>query len=127
MKEKLKGLELRLTELSHYLGISRPTLYKYIDDFDRRRYKNIDTMILDLFRFINMKTTTSKIQVINFIIKGQKSQLGMSQPLMDEIERLVINEERGEELTELIKLFRLSDSKTVIKEIIDHYLRSDET
>jgi predicted transcriptional regulator len=126
MREKLKKMELRLTELSNYLDVSRPTLYKYIDDYDHRRYKNIDSMILDVFRFINKKTTISKIQVIDFIIRSQKNKLGLKRSLIDEIEWIVIDSNRGEELLELIKLFRRKNSKEVIHEIINQYIRSED-
>jgi predicted transcriptional regulator len=68
MKEKLKRLNIRLTELSHYLNLSRPTLYKYIDEYENRKYKDIDKRTRQVFDFIKKKSTISKIEVIDFII-----------------------------------------------------------
>ena len=69
MRTKLKSLELRLTELSTYLGFSRPTLYKFLDDYEKKEFKNIDFKVKVIFDFIMQKSTTSKIEVINKIIE----------------------------------------------------------
>ncbi|MDY0277175.1 MAG: hypothetical protein RBQ97_03740 [Acholeplasma sp.] len=69
MRSKLKFLELRLTELSTYLGFSRPTLYKFLNDFEKKEFKNIDFKVKVIFDFIMQKSTTSKIEVINKIIE----------------------------------------------------------
>lgn len=69
MRTKLKSLELRLTELSTYLGFSRPTLYKFLDDYEKKEFKNIDFKVKVIFDYIMQKSTTSKIEVINKIIE----------------------------------------------------------
>ena len=69
MRAKLKALELRLTELSTYLGFSRPTLYKFLDDYENKEFKNIDFKVKIIFDYIMQKSTTSKIEVINKIIE----------------------------------------------------------
>lgn len=69
MRKKLKSLGLRLTELSSYLGFSRPTLYKYLEDYDKKRYSEIDYKVKRVFDFVMKRTTISKISVINYIIK----------------------------------------------------------
>lgn len=69
MRTKLKSLEIRLTELSTYLGFSRPTLYKFLDDYERKDFKNIDFKVKVIFDFIMQKSTSSKIEVINKIIE----------------------------------------------------------
>ena len=69
MRTKLKSLELRLTELSTYLGFSRPTLYKFLDDYEKKEFKNIDFKVKVIFDYIMQKSTTSKIEVIHKIIE----------------------------------------------------------
>lgn len=69
MRTKLKSLEIRLTELSTYLGFSRPTLYKFLDDYEKKDFKNIDFKVKVIFDFIMQKSTSSKIEVINKIIE----------------------------------------------------------
>jgi len=68
MREKLKKINLRLTELAHYLNISRPTLYKYLEEYESRKYKDIDKNTKRVFDFIKKTSTISKIAVIDYII-----------------------------------------------------------
>lgn len=74
MRKKLKQLGLRLTELSTYLKYSRPTLYKYLDDYDRKKYEMIDFKVKKVFDFIMKKTTLTKISVIEYIISLEDEQ-----------------------------------------------------
>lgn len=69
MREKLKTLGLKLTELSNYLGYSRPTLYKYLEDYENKQYKQINFRVKKVFDFIMKKRTLSKIEVINYILQ----------------------------------------------------------
>lgn len=69
MREKLKTLGLKLTELSNYLGYSRPTLYKYLEDYEKKQYKQINFRVKKVFDFIMKKRTLSKIEVINYILQ----------------------------------------------------------
>ena len=62
-------MNFRLTELANYLNLSRPTLYKYIEEYEKRKYKDIDQISRKVFDFIKKKTTYHKIQVIDFIIQ----------------------------------------------------------
>ncbi len=86
MREKLKNLGIRLTELSNYLGCSRPTLYKYLEDYENRNYKNIDSKVRKVFDLIIKKKTLSKIEVINFIIGINKEN---DETLLDELFKII--------------------------------------
>jgi len=87
MRTKLKLLEIRLTELSTYLGFSRPTLYKFLDDYEKKDFKNIDFKVKVIFDFIMQKSTTSKIEVINKIIElnRQNESHGSVEDLIDKL------------------------------------------
>ena len=74
MKEKLKKINLRLTELAHYLNLSRPTLYKYIDEYEKKELKDIDRKTRGVFDFIKKTSTISKIAVIEYIINQTKDE-----------------------------------------------------
>lgn len=126
MREKLKELDLRITELSNYLGMSRPTLYKYMHHYENRTYKDIDSIVLEVFRFISKKTTKSKLQVIQFIIQSHKHQQGLSRTLIEDIEFIVFNQKREDELVELIKLFKMEDSRSIINEIVKTYVKGEQ-
>lgn len=52
LKEMLKKLDIKITELSDYLKISRPTLYKFIDYYDKNNTKQMDKRLVDLFNYI---------------------------------------------------------------------------
>ena len=41
IREQLKEKDIKITELADYLGITRPTLYKFIDIFDDGKIKGI--------------------------------------------------------------------------------------
>lgn len=83
MKEKLKKLNMRLTELADYLNLSRPTLYKYLEEYEQKKYKDIDKKTKAVFDFIKKKTTFSKIEVIDYII----NELNNDKP--EEINKLI--------------------------------------
>ena len=46
LKEKLSSLKIKISELSQYLSISRPTLYKYIELYEDDKYDEINISIL---------------------------------------------------------------------------------
>ena len=52
LREKIRDLDLRISDLAEYLKISRPTLYKYIDMYEEGDRSTIDTKILNLFDYI---------------------------------------------------------------------------
>lgn len=121
MKEKLNSLNMRLTELAHYLNLSRPTLYKYIDEYENRKYKDIDKRTRQVFDFIRKKSTISKIAVIDFIINQYKGDA------KDEIISLYYGIDKDLELSNLL----LEDiheigTKGVIKKIKDIYKEERE-
>jgi DNA-binding MarR family transcriptional regulator len=69
MRETLRQLDLKITELADYLKISRPTMYKYIDSFETRDYKSIDAPVLKLFQYIEKnKGLIGKRNVVNYIL-----------------------------------------------------------
>lgn len=68
LKQRLKFLEIKITELSDYLQISRPTIYKYIEDYDLNNKKNINANIVKLFDYICKNTLIDKSNVIKYIL-----------------------------------------------------------
>lgn len=68
IREQLKEKDIKITELADYLGITRPTLYKFIDIFDDGKIKGIDSKALRVFRFIEKYPLCGKTQIISFII-----------------------------------------------------------
>ncbi len=67
MKEKIRSLDVRLTELSKYLGISRPTLYRYLELYESGDAGQVPKEIRDLFRFIDNRCG-SKDQLMRYVV-----------------------------------------------------------
>lgn len=68
IKERLKELEIKITELANYLQISRPTMYKFIDSYDCGNRKEVNKNVQKLFDYIENNSLIGKRQVINFIL-----------------------------------------------------------
>ncbi len=68
MKEKLRELGVRNTELSQYMRISRPSLYKYIDLYESGETKSIPQNVLRCFKFIDRYKNITKDQVISYVL-----------------------------------------------------------
>jgi len=68
LKEKLKELGIRLTELADYFNISRPTLYKHIENFELNKIDQIPILVRNTLIYINKEDVMSKKEVVSFII-----------------------------------------------------------
>ena len=68
MKEKLRNLGIKTTELSEYMRISRPSLYKYIELYESKEYKLVPEKVLRVFKYVDKYKNLSKEQVIAFTI-----------------------------------------------------------
>jgi len=72
VRERLKELQLRLTELSEYLTISRPTLYKFVEYYDTGQREMIkNPMVLKLFDFITKNKNLGKKEIVSYIADGK--------------------------------------------------------
>ncbi len=121
MREKLKQLNIRLTELANYLSLSRPTLYKYLEEYEKKKYKDIDIKTRKILDFIKKKTTVSKIAVMNYII----NQLEDNKP--SEIRKLCDAIDKEEELTNsLLEDIHEVGVKGVIQKIKSIYYKEQE-
>lgn len=68
LRDRLKSMELKITELADYLQISRPTMYKFIDYYDNTEFDLINKKVLKLFNYINEHELVGKKNVINYIL-----------------------------------------------------------
>ena len=80
IKSRLKEMDFKITELAEYLQITRPTLYKFIDDYDQGKFETINKRVLKLFRYIDKNPLAGKKTVLTFILTN-----------------LVVEKEMGEE------------------------------
>ncbi|MEI0702686.1 hypothetical protein [Brachyspira intermedia] len=70
LREKIRDLGLRISDLAEYLKISRPTLYKYIDMYEEGNRSTIDTKILNLFDYIQNTKNIGSNNVIYYIMNN---------------------------------------------------------
>lgn len=70
IKDRLKDLEIKITELANYLQMSRTTLYKFIDAYDSGKKKEINGSVLKLFNYIEKNELIGKRNVINYILNN---------------------------------------------------------
>ena len=83
LRDRIKDMDLRLTELANYLQISRPTLYKFIELYDSGEMDEINPKVLKLFDYICSNSLIGKKTVIAYILThlteikplGEKSEL----------------------------------------------------
>ena len=68
IKERLKELEIKITELAQYLQISRPTMYKFIESYDDGKKKEVNQAVKKLFDYIEDNPLIGKRNVINYIL-----------------------------------------------------------
>lgn len=68
MKEKLRDLGIKTTELSEFMKISRPSLYKYIELYESKEYKQIPEKVLRVFKYVDKYKNLTKEQIIAFTI-----------------------------------------------------------
>ncbi len=88
MKDRMRELNIKMTELSEYIRVSRPTLYKYIESYESGDTGSIPDRVYALFRMME-RPEVSKEQVITFIIssfseedmgKGEAAKRYLSDP-----------------------------------------------
>ncbi|MCI7529949.1 MAG: helix-turn-helix domain-containing protein [Christensenellaceae bacterium] len=63
--EQLRKIKLNINELARILGVSRPTMYKYIELFNMG--KNIDSKYSDIFAFIESENCRSAYDLYNYV------------------------------------------------------------
>lgn len=70
IKNRLKEIDLRITEIAEYLHLSRPTVYKFINCYDKKQFKMIDDKALKLFNFIEENEFVGKRGAISYILNN---------------------------------------------------------
>ena len=124
MREKMKEMDIRITELCDYLHFSRPTMYRFIDNYEAGKYRGIDRGVLSLFRYIDETPNIGKKNVISFILTNNMVQ--DNQDDESKLSKSVKKYEGGKFASEektglLIKLMSSSDYDHVV-----HYLSECE-
>lgn len=66
--DRLQSLDIKITELANYLQISRPTMYKFIDAYDRGDRGSVNPSVLKVFDYISQNALIGKRNVIAYIL-----------------------------------------------------------
>ena len=83
MRERLKELDIRITELADYLHLSRPTLYKFIDMYEQGTTRGIDRGVLDLFKYIEDSPYIGKKNVVSYIINNLSPDVAIDESSLE--------------------------------------------
>ncbi|ERJ12292.1 hypothetical protein [Haloplasma contractile] len=119
MRDKLRMINLRLTELSNYLSISRPTLYKYIEDFENENYENLNPSIRKIFFYIESNDDITKKDVITYIISilNEDKIFSREDLLVSEIIECLKNETSTDKLQFLLNIIKYVKDESFLKSL----------
>ena len=70
LRERIKQMDIKVTELSDYLQVSRPTMYKFIEYYDEQSFDLINRKVLKLFNYISENEFIGKKTVISYILNN---------------------------------------------------------
>ena len=106
IKERLKDIDLKITELSDYMQISRPTMYKFIEAYDDGNSSIINKHVLKLFKYIDENPLIVKKTVVSYIFTNlvEEKELG------DTAENRIYNQ---------IKRYLISNPESVKSQFIE--------
>lgn len=125
IRERLKEIDFKLTDLSEYLKISRPTLYKFIDLYDKKNYESINNHVLSLFKYIDENPLVGKKSSINYILTNlvDEKELGTETDvsLFMQIKKLIISEPDSSKAQFLELLVKKSDYNDICEYFIKIY------
>lgn len=68
LSEKLRNLDMRISDLSNYLKIDRKVLYKYIELYEVGERDLVDERVVNLFDYVSNTKNIGIHNVINFIL-----------------------------------------------------------
>lgn len=125
IKERLKEIDLKITDLSDYLKISRPTLYKFIEAYDSKDYASINKHVFELFSFINKNPLVGKKATINYILTNlvDEKELGEEQDnsLFNQLKKTIINTPDSKKTQFLKILITKTDYDDICNYLVDIY------
>ena len=112
MKEKLRDLGIKTTELSEFMKISRPSLYKYIELYESKEYKQIPEKVLRVFKYVDKYKNLSKELVIAYTI-GECSDTETSDK-KDAVRNYLLNKGPNDPKINLMYVLATTDSLDAI-------------
>lgn len=86
----LKG-KITISELSRIINVSRPTLYKYCEEYEKNKFANIPVKIRNLFDYIYSDYSFNRHDILEFCIRNLDRMNDNS--IIDEIKSLMSKDE----------------------------------
>ena len=108
MKEKLRDLGIKTTELSEFMKISRPSLYKYIELYESKEYKQIPEKVLRVFKYVDKYKNLTKEQIIAYTI-GEFSDIKTSDK-KEAVRNYLLNKGMNDPKIDLMYVLATTDS-----------------
>lgn len=84
--------KITISELSRLVNLSRPTLYKYVEEYESEIYDNLPSEILNLFDYIYSSKSFGKNDIIEYCANNFSSLSTNS--IIDEV-KMLINSKEG--------------------------------
>lgn len=82
----LKG-KITISELSRLINFSRPTLYKYLDEYEKKCYDNIPSNVVNLFDYIYSDESYNKNDIIEYC--ASSFMFSSTNSIIDEVKMLI--------------------------------------
>lgn len=116
MWTELKTYGIKLTDLSEFLQVSRPTLYRYIELYEKGDTTSFNHKILDLFNFITSPEEKNKAMITSYIMRNFVDSDDLSTDYMEAIKGILLNHGKDEikDCYEVIKTY-LSNNEIKLK------------
>ena len=108
MKEKLRDLGIKTTELSGFMKISRPSLYKYIELYESKEYKQIPEKVFRVFKYVDKYKNLTKEQIIAYTI-GEFSDTETSDK-KEAVRNYLLNKGMNDSKIDLMYVLATTDS-----------------
>lgn len=79
--------KITIAELSRVINISRPSLYKYVNEYEMDNFTNIPIKIIELFDFIYSEKSYNKNDIIEYCVS--KYMVTSCNSIIDEVKMLI--------------------------------------
>lgn len=70
LRDRLRELGIKIVDLANMLDISRPTLYKHIESYEKNMLENLDSSYIALFNYITQNEFINAKNVFIYITQN---------------------------------------------------------
>lgn len=104
---------ITISELSRLINISRPTLYRYVDDYENGNCNNLKHEFVMLFDFIINKNTIGKDQIYYYCIN--KFENSDEKMMIEKIKMMIKEDKYKKFFLEILKVIQCIDVEDILK------------